>query len=960
MPHNLSAAAMSVWAKHDRKTDGSLPLYRHMADSGAVAGRLWDDWVPASTRRLISAGLPGGESDGRILVAWLAAGHDLGKATPAFSCQVPDLADAMTSAGLPMPATLSSADRRRAPHSLASHVLIRKWLVDKHGWAPAVADAFAVIPGGHHGVPPSSNDLIWLEDRSRLTGKTDAWIKVHEELADYAAELSGARDRLPHWATTPPSPQAQVLVTGIVILADWIASNHELFPYDDVGDQTARIDRGLATLALPGPWRALAPPPADELFTRRFDLPAGATARPVQIAAYTVASTVSEPGLLIVEAPMGEGKTEAALAAAEVFAHRTGAGGCFVALPTMATSDAMFSRVLDWATRLPRHDGDDPLSTYLAHGKSRFNEEFRGLMEASVRGVGVDECSESCSGTNDLAAMAHQWLFGRKKGVLADVVVGTIDQVLFGALKTRHLTLRHLALANKVVIIDEVHAVDTYMSVYLDRVVEWLGAYRIPTIVLSATLPSDRRRHLVESYDRGSDTQPSTPIRRKTKWAKSPAETSPPGSPYDDLEGDIGYPVITASSGASPVVHQVAASGRSVDVRIEPIADDDAALLDALRTATADGGCAAIIRNTVGRAQQTKALLERHFPGEVTLAHSRFLAVDRSRIEGALRSAFGRDAARRPQRHFVVGTQVLEQSLDVDFDLMVTDVAPLDLVLQRVGRLHRHLRPAGARPPALSIPRCLVTGVEDWSAQPILAVEASRYVYGGSTLLRSSSVLASRLALGGTVTLPDDIAPLVQSAYSTALQPPSGWEAEWELAEREATARRNDQVKRAEDFLLAEPPRRRKVLSIVGWIDRGAGEAEDSGRGRAQVRDTDDGIEVIVVQRVDGELRMLPWLDEHGGRRLDSGTGISPQLARAAATCTVRLPPRLTSRWMIDRVIDELETNGIAAWQDSPWLGGELVLVIDESGRADVAGHILEYDKELGLLLHNEPEGAAE
>ncbi|QBJ97292.1 CRISPR-associated helicase Cas3' [Rhodococcus sp. ABRD24] len=955
---HLSTAAMSAWAKHDRKTEAWLPLYRHMADSGAVAGRLWDDWVPGSVKRLISHALPEGESDGRILVTWLAASHDLGKATPVFAMQVPELADRMEDAGLPMPSSITPVDRRSAPHSLASHVLLRKWLTEKYGWAPAVADAFAVVPGGHHGVPPSSNDLIHLDDRGRLLGKADAWLKVHDELADFAADSSCARDRLPHWATTPLSPPAQALVTGIVILADWIASNHELFPYGEDDDLASRTERGLDALALPGPWRALAPPPADELFSRRFDLPDGATARPVQLAAYDVAATVSKPGLIIVEAPMGEGKTEAALAAAEVLAHRTGAGGCFIALPTMATSDAMFTRALAWTQRLPRIDGDETLSVYLAHSKSRFNEEFRGLMDSVVQEVGVDECSESCSGTSTHVAVAHQWLFGRKKGVLADVVIGTIDQILFGALKTRHLALRHLAMANKVVIIDEVHAVDTYMSVYLDRVIEWLGAYRIPTIVLSATLPSDRRRHLVESYDRGSRPEPpASPVRQKAKWRKE-VPISSGDSPYDVLDGDIGYPVITASTGATPMVRAVPPSGRRVEVRIEPTADDDAALVDILRRDTAHGGCVAIIRNTVGRAQQTKELLEQYFPGEVTLIHSRFLAVDRSRIEADLRSTFGRDAKTRPGRHFVVGTQVLEQSLDVDFDLMVTDLAPIDLLLQRMGRLHRHNRPPGDRPPLLRTPRCLITGVEDWSAQPILAVDASQYVYGSSALLRSVTVLGTHLRRDEMIALPEDIAPLVQSAYSDALQSPPGWEDTWAQAEREADERRNKQLERAADFLLASPPRQRGG-SILGWINRGAGDVDDSGRGRAQVRDTDDGIEVVVVQRVDGELRALSWLDEHGGRRLDSGTGIPPHLARAVATCTVRLPPRLTSPWMIDRVIDELETNGIAAWQDSPWLGGELVLVIDAQGHADIAGHTLEYDRELGLLLHNEPEGAA-
>ncbi|HEY5857196.1 MAG TPA: CRISPR-associated helicase Cas3' [Aldersonia sp.] len=711
-------------------------------------------------------------------------------------------------------------------------------------------------------------------------------------------------------------------------------------------------------LALPSPWRPGPPPPVDALFADRFALPDGAKPRPVQVAAYDIAVQVAQPGLMIIEAGMGEGKTEAALAAAEVLAHRTGAGGCLIALPTMATSDAMFGRVLRWAQRLPRSEDDGPLSIFLAHSKSRLNDDFVGLMGGRVSGVGIDEDrAGDCAGHHDV--LAHQWLFGRKKGVLADIVVVTIDQVLFAALKSRHLVLRHLALANKVVILDELHALDTYMNVYMDRVVEWLGSYRIPTIILSATLPSDRRVHLIQAYEsvgrEHANTAASPPRRRRRA-------TTPATPRYDVLAGDIGYPVITATTGDVPLVRAVEPSDRCIPVTVEQSSDDDDTLVAMLRRDLRDGGCAAVIRNTVGRAQRTKQLLDQHFPGEVVLAHSRFLAGDRSVIEADLRRDLGPTSARgagRPARRIVVGTQVLEQSLDVDFDVMVTDLAPIDLLLQRAGRLHRHKRPLTDRPAALRVPRLVVTGVEDWNAAPVKAVPGSRFVYGDITLFRAVAVLLAHLAATPVVTLPRDVAPLVQSAYAPALTPPAGWENDWAAAEREDTVRRTDQRTRARNFLLDPPPRRAGTSSIIGWIDRGAGEADDSGRGRAQVRDTEDGIEVIAVQRVDAHLRALPWLDRYGGDPLDTGIGIPPALARALATCTVRLPPRLTRPWVIDRVIDDLEPNGLASWQSSPWLAGELILVLDADLTAGVAGFRLGYDRELGLLLHADTEGNA-
>jgi hypothetical protein len=245
-------------------------------------------------------------------------------------------------------------------------------------------------------------------------------------------------------------------------MADWIASNAAYFPLDPLhtADQPPRVpdpartarraENGWRALDLPARWT---PQPLgsdiDAVFAARFDR-TGMTARPVQAAAVQAAQTMPHPAMLIVEAPMGEGKTEAALLAAEVLAARSGADGCFVALPTRATSDAMFGRVHRWLEALP---GLPPhASVTLAHGTASLNDTFDGLL----RGGNVACVGDSVGEGDDEAPIAHYWLRGRKKGPLAQFVIGTIDQVLFAGLKSRHLMLRHLALAGKVVIIDEV------------------------------------------------------------------------------------------------------------------------------------------------------------------------------------------------------------------------------------------------------------------------------------------------------------------------------------------------------------------------------------------------------------------------------------------------------------------------------------------------------------------------
>ncbi|MEC3995563.1 type I-E CRISPR-associated protein Cse1/CasA [Actinacidiphila sp. DG2A-62] len=943
-----------------------------MADTAAVAGRLWDAWLPGNVKALVGDALPGGTADGRRLAVWLAGVHDIGKATPAFACQVDTLANTMRRHGLAMASfERLREDRKLAPHGLAGQLLLAEWLSERHGWPSRTAGQLAVVVGGHHGVPPGHqriHDLTLHPELIRTPGESESlWKSVQFELMDACARMAGATDDLGaskrwkdvswkdvsrkdvswkdvSWKDVKLPQPVQVTLTAIVILADWIASSAELFPYvtaeGTVRPQEERLEAAWRGLDLPAPWAPDEPPgTAAELFAARFDLPKDAAIRPVQENAVAIARAMDPHGLLVIEAPMGEGKTEAALAAAEILAARTQAGGCMIALPTRATGDAMFTRLIDWLDHLP---ADGPRSVFLAHAKSALNDAWAGLARRSSRTIaavdldGGDDFDgpQAKNRRRPSGLQAHQWLRGRKKGLLASFAVGTIDQVLFGSLKSRHLALRHLALAGKVVVIDEVHAYDAYMSTYLERVLEWLAAYRVPVVLLSATLPAGRRRALAEAY------------------AGHPV-------PEADAPADA-YPLLTAVSpqGRTVVAQPQAASGRRTEVRVEPLDDDVACLVDRLESELAEGGCALVVRNTVDRVQEAaERLRERFGEDRVTVAHSRFVAADRARKDAELLARFGPNGDRPSGPHIVVASQVVEQSLDLDFDLLVTDLAPVDLVLQRMGRVHRHRR---ARPPRLRTARCLVTGVTDWAASPPTPAPGSVKVYEGRhLLLRSLAVLRPHLD-GRPLRLPDDISPLVQAAYGDEPLGPGAWAADLDEARQAYRTLLADKRQRAEVFRLG--PVRREGRPIIGWIDAGVGDADDTAAGRAQVRDTDDTLEVLVVQRrSDGTLRTLPWLDKgRGGLDLPEHAVPTPAAARAAAASALNLPWHFSKPWAVDRTIRELEAFGPGAWQvkESPWLAGELFLVLDEDGRARLGGHDIRYSPTDGLLVA--PEGAGD
>ncbi len=274
----LSVAARSVWGKSDRETGESMPLHRHMSDAAAVAGLLWDRWLPLSVRRLLGRDRPEGHA--RALVVWMAAVHDLGKASPAFGVQVEGLADRMNRCGLPVPASIPPAERRCAPHSVVSHVLLRRWLVEDMQFHPSVADSYAIVAGGHHGVTPSSQ-AIRVADRAHLLG-TERWVVVQRELAEFAVDVSGAREYFSQWRTRPLPPRAQVLLTATVIVADWIASDSTLFPYVDERSSASRAEAAWRDIGLTSPWQPCDVPRVEELFQCRFDLPVDAVLRPVR------------------------------------------------------------------------------------------------------------------------------------------------------------------------------------------------------------------------------------------------------------------------------------------------------------------------------------------------------------------------------------------------------------------------------------------------------------------------------------------------------------------------------------------------------------------------------------------------------------------------------------------------------------------------------------------------------
>ncbi|WP_166462875.1 CRISPR-associated endonuclease Cas3'' [Amycolatopsis acidicola] len=226
----LSAWAKSFFAPESGVT-GWLPLWQHSVDSGAVAGLLVDRWVSHQVVDLIAEDLPQGRDDARLLARWLAGVHDVGKLSPAFAVQVGSLADRMRDAGLVVSPLLAvDPHRARITHSLVGFAAVRDWLSSEAGFPRrGLASGLASIVASHHGIAPEQTQLAEVRQFSHLAG-TGPWAQARAQMLEFATDRLGGRERLASLAGVRLSRPAAVLLTGIVIMADWIASNTDLFP----------------------------------------------------------------------------------------------------------------------------------------------------------------------------------------------------------------------------------------------------------------------------------------------------------------------------------------------------------------------------------------------------------------------------------------------------------------------------------------------------------------------------------------------------------------------------------------------------------------------------------------------------------------------------------------------------------------------------------------------------------
>lgn len=680
MRHEDMKSYYRYWGKADKESDRYHLLVYHCLDVAAVTAVWWD--ASPAIRRSFCVAAQYGEKAMRGWLLFFVALHDYGKFDLRFQRKVPliwQVISPLAGQGLSLPTKADSLAYRHGESGLSwckQDILAllggveqsdSLFLDEPAQWQAMKPWIEAVT--GHHGHIRAAESVT----ESRLPLVTDArfaeadstarhaWLLELEKLFLLPAGLS--------LADNPPAPSP--MLAGLCSVADWLASrcdeSNSSFrqEQESLGEYfkwkvTEDVRRVFAYSGIVGTARS---------FSGIMSLlPESATPSPLQ---GRVERLPLAPGLTIIEAPTGSGKTEAALAYAWRLLAAGLADSLIFALPTQATANAMLGRLEKLAGKL----FEDSPNLLIAHGSARFNKAF-----AQLKRRGLED-----EGEPDGWAQCGAWLAeSRKRVFLGQIGVCTIDQALISVLPVKHRFVRGFGLGRSVLIVDEVHAYDAYMYGLLEEVLRQQRLAGASAILLSATLPAGQKLQLCNAWQSGeegsNDTVAPYPL---ISWTGAHEAHS-----------------LALEDDEQPEPIEV----RTECLRLDDLKPDEELLLRIIKAA--EGGAqVAVICNLVGDAQQVAQSLREMSAMPVDLFHSRYRFKDRQGIEGRIISRYGPKGL-RCQGSILVATQVVEQSLDVDFDWLITQLCPADLLFQRMGRLHRHRR--DSRPAGFAKPVCTV------------------------------------------------------------------------------------------------------------------------------------------------------------------------------------------------------------------------------------------------------------
>ena len=733
----------NYWGKAAEKETYHLLVY-HSLDVAAVG----DAWIDRSHLFLnkISDGLRLSERATKEWFLLFLAYHDLGKFDIRFQNLRPDILEKLQGKTTEL-SYMPRHDQRG--YDFWNRVIFRDVIYSVHlsdtdeDDAKELLDVIAKVVFGHHGKPPKyDSDTLYeipdglIEYAAKAANMFLSEGSIEEVKALINEDAYDLDDMIRYWR------QYSWQLAGLTTLCDWIASGDQSFSF--VSDKVPLEEYYNSSVAKANEALDRTGTVSTRLAKENgmsYLFPAYTEPTPLQAFCDSV-EIKDGPQLWVLEDVAGAGKTEAALTLASRIIAKGQGSGVFVALPTMATSNAMYERMAKVYSKL--YDEGELPTLSLSHGSKHLSETFSKSYRESMMGMtpkrprGVDE--------DEGVAHCTYWLADTsKKALLSDVGVGTVDQLLMAGLPVRYQSLRAFGMAQKVLIIDEVHAFDPYMLRLIEGVLEAQALSGGSAILLSATLPYDTRVKFCEAYNKGLGARSTvTPVKEDV----FPLVT---GVTSDGITEDG---VETRPS----VAREVAVS----------LKDDIESTYKVVEDAVRDGLCVCWIRNTVSDVLETfQTLRDERGIKDIDMFHSRFALKDRLDIEKRVLRMFGKGSTKDERSGKVlIASQVVEQSLDLDFDVMISDLAPIDLLIQRAGRLHRHQR--GGRPdPVFYVHTPKETG-DPGPAWYRASFPSASFVYKDPAILWNTKEI---LRTQGMLKMPGEARLLIESVYGSLAKP---------------------------------------------------------------------------------------------------------------------------------------------------------------------------------------------
>ncbi|MBQ3681712.1 MAG: CRISPR-associated helicase Cas3' [Succinimonas sp.] len=843
------------WAK----TSPRQSVITHGFVSGHVSQLLFDRYLAPGLKKLLEQELQLTPDDMREFLGYFVSLHDIGKIEFCFQSKDPQTRERLQKAPENANRIITNIDHIR--HEKTSESCLRT-IWTESGENRRFAGMLSEIIGAHH--PGKTGNSSFFQNTDSV------WLARQKSFEKLMREHFIGKESpvLPSGRITQKGPAGAILL-AVLVISDWISSGIAFKDAEtwinkpDAYDEINRIAEDFVVKSGLLPMDVTWP----DTFCKLWPNISPEGKRPLQAETESLFRKSSKRyQLILLEAPMGEGKTEAGVFAALQMAKQWEKTGVYLALPTAATANQMVGRMRELLTL---HNIGQQVK--LLHSMS-WLEHTENLVNAYP--VTSDEYE------------ILNWLTPIKRGLLGQYAVGTVDQAMLAATTVKYGMLRLLGLSNKVLIIDEIHSYDAFMSEIIKRLLEWCKALEIPVVMLSATLPPAKKQELFSPYT-------AEPLSRN-------------------------YPLITAISDDGTVTEQAiqrTSHSMSAKVSLHPILNAPGKIAEAAIEMVSNGGCLCVLMNTVRDAQNVYSELKQRWKGDTLLFHAQFPAARRTEIERECILKFGKDKSRRPAQSILVATQVVEQSLDVDFDAIIAAVAPIDLLLQRLGRVHRHQNTQ--RPNELKEPTLKMLVPENGESYG-----SNAFVYP-ECLLKSSIRVLSKIS---EIRIPEDLALLVKDGYDASNVPDAELK-EW----MEKISKDENDAGATRAFLINPPEKQYNALNEDAIHD-------EDGRVSAMTRLGEPTVRIALLEE-DCVEKLQPWLTVKND--IQTIEACHKNIAEMVMKQSLSISKRRF----------DYEMKGLCDIQGSKLLSGVRIIKTEKGIRKLPNGNMLCNDPELGFII---------